>query len=219
MDSGFRRNDEIWIVDETPLTTDNMKRLVNYFVQGLLLVAPIALTIYVCYLVFRTIDGWLRIPFPGAGFIATVAVITLIGFLASTFVTRRAVGLVDRMFNRLPLVRLLHSSIKDLLNAFVGEKRRFDKPVLVMFSPDNEAGVMGFLTQESLAQLGMPGNVAVYVPQSYNFAGNLIIVPAAQVRLLDVDSAAAMAFIVSGGVTETKKDPDATRKIGDSIGN
>jgi uncharacterized membrane protein len=185
-----------------------MKRLVNFFVQGLLLVAPIALTIYVCLWVFRGIDGWLRIPFPGAGFLATIAVITLIGFIASTFVTRRAVGMVDRLFNRLPLVRLLHSSIKDLLNAFVGERRRFDKPVLVTFSPDNEAGVLGFLTQESLEQLGMPGNVAVYVPQSYNFAGNLMIVPAAQVRLLDAESAAVMAFIISGGVTETRT-PDA----------
>jgi uncharacterized membrane protein len=191
-----------------------MKRLINFFVQGLLLVAPIALTIYVCYWVFRTIDGWLRIPFPGAGFIATIAVITFVGFVASTFVTNRAVGFFDRLFDRLPLVRLLHSSIKDLLNAFVGEKRRFDKPVLVTFAPGNDAGVMGFLTQESLAQLGMPGNVAVYVPQSYNFAGNLLIAPAAQVKLLNIESAAAMAFIVSGGVTATgSKTPVVARIV------
>jgi uncharacterized membrane protein len=186
-----------------------MKRLVNSFMQGLLLVAPIALTIYVCMLVFRTIDGLLNIPIPGLGFVLTLAVITLIGFVASTFLTRRAVGAMDRVFNKLPLVRLLYSSIKDLLSAFVGEKRRFDKPVFVRLTSDGSARVLGFLTQESLEQLGMPAHVTVYVPQSYNFAGNMIVVPADRVERIDADSATVMAFIISGGVTTAKAGPHA----------
>jgi uncharacterized membrane protein len=193
--------------ERSRLSVRKMKRLVNSFVQGLLLVAPIALTIYVCYVVFRAIDGMLRIGIPGVGFLLTLALITLVGSVASNFVSRRAVGAMDRVFDRLPFVRLLYSSIKDLLNAFVGERRRFDKPVVVYFTTEREAGVLGFLTQESLEQLGMPGFVAVYLPQSYNFAGNLIVVPTQQVERLQAESAAVMAFIVSGGVTDTRTAP------------
>jgi len=107
---------------------------------------------------------------------------------------------LDALFNRLPFVRLLYSSTRDLLNAFVGEQRRFDKPVLVALG-DSGAHVFGFLTQESMDMFGVADAMTVYVPQSYGFAGNLVVFPAAQVRRLEADSAHVMAFIVSGGVT------------------
>ena len=180
-----------------------MKRLLGYFLRGLVLLAPIAITLYVCVLVFTTIDGWLGLPVPGAGFAATLALVTLIGFLASTLLRHTLAGLValvERALTRLPFVRLLYTSTKDLLNAFVGEKRRFDRPVSLLLT---DAGVrtLGFVTDDDLTRLGMPGSVAVYLPQSYNFAGNLLVVPASAVTPLDADSAEMMAFIVSGGVT------------------
>lgn len=179
-----------------------MKRLLNYFVQGLLLLAPLAITAYVCWITFVTIDGWLGLPVRGAGFLVTIALITLFGFLAGGFLTRRFVGLLESVMQRVPLVRMLYSSTKDLLNAFVGDKRRFDKPVLVELVPGSNAQAFGFITQESLDRLGLPGHLAVYFPQSYNFAGSLVIFPAAQVRRLGAESSAVMAFIVSGGVTD-----------------
>ncbi len=178
-----------------------MKRLLNYFVQGLLLLAPLAITLYVCWVTFVTIDGWLGLPVRGAGFLVTIALITVFGFLAGGFLTRRFWGLLERIMQRLPLVRLLYSSTKDLLNAFVGDKRRFDKPVLVELIPGSNAQAFGFVTQESLDHLGLPGHLAVYFPQSYNFAGSLVVFPASQVRRLSAESSAVMAFIVSGGVT------------------
>ena len=178
-----------------------MKRLLNYFVQGLLLLAPLAITLYVCWITFVTIDGWLGLPVRGAGFLVTIVLITLFGFLAGGFLTRRFWGLLERIMQRLPLIRLLYSSTKDLLNAFVGDKRRFDKPVLVELMPGTNAQAFGFVTQESLEHLGLPGHLAVYVPQSYNFAGSLVVFPASQVRRLTAESSAVMAFIVSGGVT------------------
>jgi uncharacterized membrane protein len=177
-----------------------MRRLVNYFLRGLVVTAPLALTLYVCWAVFRRIDGWLQLPVPGAGFVITVAAITLIGFLASNLLTRGAVALVEGWMQRLPFVRLLYSSTKDLLNAFVGEKRRFDKPVIVELP--GGVKMIGFVTRESLAQLGLADHLAVYLPQSYAFAGNLLMVPAQAVRPLDAESAAVMAFVVSGGVAE-----------------
>ena len=180
-----------------------MKRLLGYFLRGLVLTAPLAVTAYVCWLVFVTIDGWLGLPVPGAGFAATLLLVTLVGFLGSTLATRTLAGLlalVERAVTRLPFVRLLYTSTKDLLNAFVGERRRFDRPVTL----DLGAGglrLLGFVTSDDLRHLDLSGHVAVYVPQSYNFAGNLVVAPASSVTPLAADSAAVMAFIVSGGVT------------------
>jgi len=178
-----------------------MRRLLNYFLRGLVLVAPLAITLYVCWVVFVRIDGWLGLPVPGLGFILTIVLITLIGFLGSNLITRGMVAIVEQALSRLPFVRLLYTSTKDLLNAFVGEKRRFDKPVLVRLSMQSEARMVGFVTQESLDRLGLPGYSSVYFPQSYNFAGNLVVFPSSQVEPLDAPSADVMAFIVSGGVT------------------
>ncbi|MDQ3697551.1 MAG: DUF502 domain-containing protein [Gemmatimonadota bacterium] len=176
-------------------------RLTRYFLQGLALLAPLVITLYVCWLVFTWIDQWLGFPIPGVGFLVTIALVTLVGFLASNLLTRSLVAVVERVMTRLPFVRLLYTSTKDLLNAFVGERRRFDTPVLVTLGPGNPLRAFGFVTQQSLVQLGIDGHVAVYVPQSYNFAGNLIVCPAGHVARLDVESSDMMAFIVSGGVT------------------
>jgi len=178
-----------------------MRRLLNYFLRGLVLVAPLAITLYVCWIVFVRIDGWLGLPVPGLGFVLTIVLITLVGFLGSNLITRGMVAIVEQAVSRLPFVRLLYTSTKDLLNAFVGEKRRFDKPVLVRLSMQSEARMVGFVTQESLDRLGLPGYASVYFPQSYNFAGNLVVFPSSQLQPLDAASADVMAFIVSGGVT------------------
>ena len=178
-----------------------MSRLINHFFRGVVLRAPLAFTVYVCVRVFVTIDGWLGIPIPGVGFLATVALITLFGFVASNFITRGMLSVIEGVLERLPFVRLLYSSTKDLLNAFVGEKRRFDKPVLVAPFASGEARALGFITQETLTSMGMLEHVAVYLPQSYNFAGSLLIFPTSAVTVLDAESADVMAFIVSGGVT------------------
>jgi uncharacterized membrane protein len=178
-----------------------MRRLVGYFARGLVLLAPLAVTIWICWLVFTKVDGWLGLPIPGAGFVATLVLITLVGFFGSNLLTRSAVGALEALMARLPFVRLLYGSTKDLLNAFVGEKRRFDKPVLVTIVPDGSVRLAGFVTQESLEHLGLSEFVAVYCPHSYNFSGQLYVVSARHVEPLDVASADAMAFVVSGGVS------------------
>ena len=191
-----------------------MRRLVNYFIQGLVFVAPLGITLYVAYRVFTAVDGllerWVTLP-PGGGFVITVALITLVGFLASNLLTKGLLALLDSVFDRLPVVRHLYSSTRDFLNAFVGERRRFDKPVLVSLLPGGSAKALGFVTQESLSALGLADHVGVYFPQSYNFAGSLVLVPASQVERMDADSASVMAFIVSGGVTAM---PGETRRAG-----
>jgi uncharacterized membrane protein len=181
-----------------------MSRLFAYFLRGLVVVVPLALTIYVCVVIFTTIDSWLGLPIPGVGFLLAILLITLIGFTASSIITRSVFDAFDRVLERLPFVRLLYSSAKDMLNAFVGEKRRFDKPVVVSVSQDRVVKVLAFLTSDSLDSLGVADHVTVYMPQSYGFAGHLLLVPADRVERIDDDAAAVMAYIISGGVTQVE---------------
>lgn len=182
-----------------------MRKLLAYFFRGLVFLAPVAVTAYVCVWLFTHVDGWLGIPIPGVGFVVTIVGITLFGFLATNLLTRGFVSLLDEILNRLPFVRLVYSSTRDLVKAFVGEKRRFDKPVLVQLFPGGHAHVLGFVTQDSLAQLGHEQLVSVYVPQSYHWAGQVYVFPLTAVKRLEASSAAVMAFIVSGGVTTVPK--------------
>ncbi len=186
-----------------------MRKLVAYFLRGLIVTAPVALTLYIGWTAFHFIDGWLRIPLPGVGFAITIAAITLIGFIASNIFARQALAMFEELMRKLPFVRLLYSSSKDLLSAFVGEKRRFDKPVLVQLQPDGVVMAIGFVTSESMTDFGLADHVAVYLPESYNFAGNLFVVPRSRVRRIELESADVMAFIVSGGVTQKHELPPA----------
>ena len=179
-----------------------MSRLATYFLRGLVLTVPLAVTVAVCLVILRTIDGWLGLPLPGAGLVLTLAAITLVGFLGSTLIWNSLIEQLERWVDRLPFVRILYNSTKDLLDAFVGEKRRFDSPVLVQLSADGAVRSFGFITQQTLARLGLEQDVAVYFPQSYNFAGQLVVVPASRVTRLDAVSSDVLAFIVSGGVTD-----------------
>lgn len=177
------------------------KLLVRYFLRGCLVTAPLGLTVYIVWFVLSTVDRFLPLPIPGLGLVVTLALITLIGVLTSNVVGRSVIELADSLLGRLPLVKLVYTSIKDLVSAFVGDKKRFDKPVAVTISPGAGARVLGFVTRDGLTRLGMPDMVAVYFPQSYNFAGYLMLVPRANVEPLDLPAAEVMTFIVSGGVS------------------
>ena len=180
-----------------------MGKMLGYFMRGLVLLAPLGVTLALLWWIFTNVDGWLgrivEVP-PGAGFVATIALITLVGFVGSSFLTRSVVAAFEGALARLPFVRLVYGSTKDLLNAFVGEKRRFDKPVLMSFMP-GAPRLLGFVTQESLHHLGLHDHIAVYCPHSYAWSGQIYVVPSTQVTALDVNSADAMAFAVSGGVS------------------
>jgi len=186
-----------------------MKKLVGYFIKGLLVFVPIALTVFLLGWAFSSLDaifrrlapGLMPEKIPGVGLLLTVVFITGVGFVASNFLGRKLFALVEKVFKGLPLVRLLYSAVKDMIEAFAGEKKSFDKPVLAAVTPGSAVKVLGFVTRDSLDNLGLRDYVAVYLPQSYNFAGNVLLLPKDAVVPLDIDSSQAMAFIVSGGVS------------------
>jgi uncharacterized membrane protein len=178
-----------------------MKLAVRYFAQGALVIVPVAATLYVVYWIVSTLDGWLSLGFPGAGFALALVLITLVGFFTSNVIGASLVGLVEKVLSRLPLIRIVYNSIKDLASAFVGDKKGFDTPVAVSL-PGAIGVVFGFQTSEqALPVSGLEDHVAVYLPQSYNFSGNLVMVPKSSVTPLSVQRADFMTFIVSGGVS------------------
>jgi len=178
-----------------------MNFIVRNFFRGLLIVVPTALTLYILYGLFTRVDRLLNLPWPGAGFAVTLMAITLVGFLGSNIIGRTLFSWAERLFTRAPFIRIVYGSIKDLLEAFVGEKRRFDKPVMVAIPSLGNSKCLGFVTRDTIGLLPLEGHVAVYFPQSYNVAGNLLLMPSALVEPLAIDASQMMAFIVSGGVS------------------
>lgn len=178
-----------------------MNWIVKNFLRGLVIVVPVAVTLWVIVRAFNAVDTLVGFKYPGLGFIVILGGTLAIGVLASNFVGRRFVALADSMFERAPLVRIIYGSIKDLLEAFVGDQKRFDRPVAVAIS--DAVMTLGFMTQDDLSFLALPGRVAVYLPFSYSMSGTVVLVDADRVKSLAADSASVMALIVSGGVSRS----------------
>lgn len=190
-----------------------MKKIVNYFLQGLLFIAPIGITGYIVYLLFTFVDGllqetlekWIGLHIPGLGILIILVLLVLIGFMGQTFLARPFKALFNRLMKRVPIIKVIYSAFNDLFSAFVGKEKKFSQPVLVTVNRESNIEKLGFLTETDLAQLGELEKVAVYFPHSYNFSGELFIVPRESVRHVDVNPAEAMKFIVSAGVAGWEK--------------
>jgi len=185
-----------------------MKRVFNYFFQGLIFIAPLGLTLYIIYFLFNFMDGliqryldkWLDFHIPGLGIIGIFILISLVGFIGQSILFRPIRKLLGRLIEKAPLLKVIYTSIRDLLSAFVGKEKKFNQPVLVKVNTISELEKVGFLTQEDLSDLGIKDKVAVYFPHSYNFSGEMFIVPVEHVKPFDMSPADAMKFVVSGGV-------------------
>jgi uncharacterized membrane protein len=188
--------------------------LLNYFIKGLLIVVPLGAAIFLIYWAVSSIDNALNLSdllwpeskgskpmyIPGLGILNVLVVILIAGILVTNVVTDPIKRWFNRWLNRLPLFKFLYSSIKDLTEAFVGEEKKFNEPVLVEV---NEFGLkkIGFLVQKDLETLNLPGEVAVYFPYSYSFAGQVVIIAADKVKPIDKSAADMMKFVISGGVS------------------
>jgi uncharacterized membrane protein len=185
-----------------------IRKLFSYFLKGLLITLPIYATYRIIRSLVESIDEVLLLETPGLGFLIVIGVIMLIGLIGSSFLTQPLFELIDGILNKIPFVKTIYGSVKDLIEAFVGEKNKFSKPVIVELSP----GIFkpGFITQEELIDLNLPGMAAVYFPHSYAFSGNLFLVNKEKIQVLKGSSSALMKFIVSGGVSELDKSNTET---------
>ena len=203
---------------KAPLT---FKKLFQYFLQGLIILAPIAITVWAVTSLFNFVDNILPdlieriapsllpndatghpIKIPGLGSIVVILVVIGVGYISSSFIVGRLVELFDKVLERTPGIKIIYTTVKDFFEAFAGNKRKFDRSVLVSIE-SADVWRVGFITQDDVTEFGLQEYVAVYVPQSYAFAGHLYFVKKERIRLLtDVSSADAMKFAISGGVTE-----------------
>lgn len=179
-----------------------MKHLLGYFAQGCLALVPTAATVYILWVVIQFTDRVVGVSVPGLGLLVSFGLITLVGFLISNVIGRRIYGLFDRILTRVPVVQLLYTSFRDLLQTFVGgDKKSVGKPVAVRITPTSETRLLGLLTKDSLDALAFPDHVAVYIPQAYNIGGQVLAIPRHQVEELQVGSAEMLTFMMSGGAS------------------
>ena len=198
-------------------------KLFKYFLQGLIILAPITITLWAVLSLFNWIDSILpdfihrlfpRLALdesgeprrvPGLGFIVVIGVVLIVGYVSSSFIVSKMVELFDNILEKTPGIKIIYTTIKDFFEAFAGNKRKFDRAVLVAIeSPD--IWRIGFITHEELTDFGLQEYISVYIPQSYAFAGHLYFVKKERVRLItDISSTDAMKFAISGGVTQIEE--------------
>lgn len=179
-----------------------MKKLISYFFRGLLFTTPVFVTFYIIIKSLQWIDSLIEVPIPGLGLLIIISLITLLGVLGKYLFETSLFTAFEKLIEKTPLVKIVYSSTKDLISAFVGEKKRFSQPVLVLINKESGLEKIGFITRQDMSALGIDDKVAVYLPHSYNFSGNLFIVPRENIKLLNVSGTETMKFIISAGVTE-----------------
>jgi len=210
-----------------PIYKQQLKRLLHYLLQGLVVLAPIGITVWVIVSLFNVIDGllpnFLHSFFPawikkdaqgniekitGLGFVLVIIFVLLVGWLSSLFMVGRLVNFFDKVLENTPGIKIIYGSVKDFLEAFAGNKKKFDKPVLVNVDA-NDVWRIGFITRLDASDLDMKEHVVVYVPHSYAISGITYIVPKEKVKPLNNISATnAMKFTVSGGVVDVDEEKE-----------
>ena len=190
-----------------------LKKLVNYFIQGLLYLAPITVTSYIIYEIFTLIDDFSKdliekifdVSIPGIGILSLFLVLVLVGFVGQTFVAKPLKQIVQQVITKIPLLNFIYKALNDLFAAFIGKEKKFSKPVLVKVNLNSDLEKLGFITEENLEFLDEMDKVAVYFPMSYTFAGELFIVPSENIKPIKANSSEVMKFIVSAGLTGVEK--------------
>jgi uncharacterized membrane protein len=201
--------------------TFNYKRLLQYFLQGLLVLAPVVVTGYALFWIVTSIDelipiftftddeGKVIVRNFGLGFLLIIGAICLVGYMSTFFIQSRIFNLFDHWLEKVPGIKFIYTTVKDFFEAFAGEKKKFNRPVLANID-DNDVWRVGFLTREDTEDFGLKDYVAVYVPMSYSIAGNVYLIPANRIKSLEghLTGTEAMKFAISGGVTKMDEEID-----------
>ena len=194
--------------------------LAQLFFQGVVVLAPIGVTVWVIVSLFNWVDNFLpnllNVVFPiqfaavngqipkvtGLGFVVAIALVLIVGWLSSLYFMGRLVSVFDKVLERTPGIKIIYSSVKDFLEAFAGNKKKFDQPVLVNID-SQDVWRIGFITQQNSVHFGMNEFVTVYVPHSYAISGITYIVSPTRIKKLpkNIGAAEAMKYVISGGVT------------------
>ena len=183
------------------------KFLLNYFFRGLLLLVPITIIGWALWQGLVFLDGLIPTDIPGLGLLLLLAIVTFAGWLGSTLMFHPIVEIGEELLQRIPFLKTMYGAVKDLVEALVGNKRKFTRPVLIRLGEGMDVHRLGFITQDDLSHLGIgPDRVAVYMPHAFNWSGNLVIVPIKNITPLHTRAADVMKFVVSGGVSQVDEE-------------
>lgn len=190
-----------------------IRRSLQYFLQGLLVLAPVLITFYVLFSVVTSIDnlipiftettsrGEVKVQNYGLGFLIIIFIIIAIGYFSYFFISNRVIIFVDKMMQRLPGLKHIYSTTRDFFEAFAGDKKKFTYNVLANVD-DNDVWRIGFVTKDDMEEFGLKDYVSVYVPMAYSVAGNVYIIPKDRIKpITHISASQTMKFAVSGGVT------------------
>jgi uncharacterized membrane protein len=196
----------------------NYRKLLQYFLQGLLILAPLAITAYAIFWVVTSIDslipiftykdaqGYVRVQNYGIGFVIIIVALIVIGYFSSFFITGRVVNFVDKLLEKTPGIKYIYSTTRDFFEAFAGDKKKFTKNVLANVD-DNDVWRFGFITREEMDDFGLKDYVTVYIPMAYSVAGNVYVIPKNRVKpITNISAAQTMKFAVSGGIADVDDD-------------
>jgi len=191
--------------------TPFFRKILRFLMQGLIILAPIGITVYVLYWLFDKVDSILRpyVNIPGLGFIIILLFVILVGWISSSFLMGSFISFFDQLVQRTPVIKFIYSSTKDFFEAFGGEKKKFNKPILAAVFQD-DVWVVGFTTDEELAKLDLGAEmVSIYVPQAYHWAGQLYVLPRHKVKHIErISSGEAMKYAVTGGVVDLSAESE-----------
>lgn len=180
--------------------------LAKYFLQGILYITPVSVTIYVLYWVFTHLDRIFEFQYPGVGVLVFLVTITLIGVIGSLVIQLPIFQILDKKLEKAPLVKLIYTSMKDLVNAFVGNKKNFNQPVLVKLYENSEIRRLGFITDDAKKLLHEDTDlITVYVPHSFAISGQLFLMPPSYIKEVRGNSAEIMKYIVAGGIAKVEE--------------
>ncbi|RMZ60681.1 DUF502 domain-containing protein [Chryseobacterium nematophagum] len=204
----------------------NLESLVNIllknFFQGLVIIGPIGLTIFVIWYIISSIDN--IIPsvakeIPGLVFVSAILITTLLGYLGNKFVMGKFFfEAVDSLLEKTPGVKHIYTPTKDVMSSFVGDKKKFNHPVWVKTNEHPEIWRIGFLTQKEMADVDKHNYVAVYLPHSYAISGWVIITEEKNIKpVVGMTAASAMKFAVSGGVAGFHSDENIFKSSEEKI--
>jgi uncharacterized membrane protein len=195
-----------------------IKKLLQYFLQGLLVLAPVLITFYVIFIVVSYVDnlipfftytdnaGKVHVQNYGLGFVVIIAVIVMIGYFSSFFITNRIIIFFDKLMQRVPGLKHVYSTTRDFFEAFTGDKKKFTQSVLANID-DTDIWRLGFITKNDMSDFGLADHVAVYIPSAYSVAGNVVVVPKTRIKQINnINPTQVMKFAVSGGITSTGEE-------------
>ena len=207
----------------------DFKKLLQYFLQGLLILAPVAITVYAIWFVVSSIDSWIpiftyvdargivHVRNYGIGFVLIIGVIIVLGYFSSFFITGRIVSFFDRLLEKTPGIKHIYSTTKDFFEAFAGDKKKFTKNVLASVN-GNDVWRLGFITRDDMEEFGLKDHVSVYIPMAYSVAGNVYIIPKERIKIIEnISAAQTMKFAVSGGVTDITEEVHIQQQLNEKI--